>query len=52
MRHLKQVLPSFSPRQILLLLDELRREKKVHPEGLRSKARWYLGAEQSLESPV
>jgi len=52
MRHLKQVLPSFSPRQILLLLDELRREKKVHPEGLRSKARWYLGAEQSLEPPV
>ena len=49
MQHLKQVLPSFSRRQILHLLDELRHEKKVRRVGLRSLARWHLGAEENLE---
>jgi ATP-dependent DNA helicase RecG len=40
-KELEQVLPALTRRQVLLLLQELRTEKKIHPEGERRGARWH-----------
>jgi hypothetical protein len=45
MKEFEEVLPSLSRRQILGILQELRSEGKIHPEGQRRGARWKLGAE-------
>jgi ATP-dependent DNA helicase RecG len=45
MKDFEQVLPALSRRQILLLLQELRQEGKIHPEGQRRTARWRPGPE-------
>jgi ATP-dependent DNA helicase RecG len=47
-KELEQVLPALTRRQILLLLQELRTEKKIHPEGERRGARWYPGSEMEI----
>jgi ATP-dependent DNA helicase RecG len=39
---LTQVLPNLSPRQVKLLMDELREEGKAHLQGERKTARWFL----------
>lgn len=39
---LAQVLPSLTPRQVKLLMDELRAEGRVELRGERKKARWFL----------
>jgi ATP-dependent DNA helicase RecG len=48
MKELEEVLPALSRRQILSLLQQLRGEGKVHPEGERRGARWRPGAEEKL----
>jgi ATP-dependent DNA helicase RecG len=47
-KELEQVLPALTRRQVLLLLQELRTEKKIHPEGERRGARWYSGSEVEI----
>jgi ATP-dependent DNA helicase RecG len=44
MREFEQVLPAVTRRQILLLLQELRAEGQIHPEGARRGTRWQAGA--------
>jgi ATP-dependent DNA helicase RecG len=46
MKEFEEVLPALSRRQILGLLQELRGEGKIHPEGERRGARWRPGAEE------
>lgn len=41
---LRQVLPSLTPSQVQGLLQELRREGRVHPVGLAKAGRWFPGA--------
>ena len=48
MKELEQVLPARTRRQVLLLLQELRTEKKIHPEGERRGARWHPGSEVEI----
>ena len=48
MKEFEEVLPALSRRQIIGLLQELRGEGKIHPEGERRGARWRLGAEEKL----
>jgi ATP-dependent DNA helicase RecG len=48
MKEFEEVLPALSRRQIIGLLQELRGEGKIHPEGERRGARWKLGAEEKL----
>jgi ATP-dependent DNA helicase RecG len=40
-KELEQVLPALTRRQVLLLLQDLKTEKKIHPEGERRGARWH-----------
>lgn len=44
---LSQVLPSLSRRQIQGLMEELKREKRIHVVGKTKAARWYPGAPRS-----
>ncbi len=48
MKEFEEVLPALSRRQILGLLQDLRLEGKIHPEGKRRGARWQLGTEGKL----
>jgi ATP-dependent DNA helicase RecG len=48
MKEFEEVLPALSRRQIIGLLQELRGEGKIHPEGERRGARWKLGTEEKL----
>ncbi len=48
MKEFEEVLPALSRRQILGLLQELRGEGRIHPEGERRGARWLLGVEAKL----
>ena len=47
-KELEQVLPALTRRQVLLLLQELRTEKKIHPEGERRGARWHPGSDVEI----
>ena len=42
LKELQQVLPGHSPRQIQLLLDELRSDGKVEPKGKGKGAAWHI----------
>jgi ATP-dependent DNA helicase RecG len=44
----EQVLPALSRRQVLDLLQELRSENRIHPEGRRRGSRWWPGGEAEL----
>jgi ATP-dependent DNA helicase RecG len=48
MKEFEEVLPALSRRQILGLLQDLRGEGRIHPEGERRGSRWRLGAEEKL----
>ena len=48
MKEFEEVLPAISRRQIFGLLQELRLEGKIRPEGERRGARWQLGPEGKL----
>jgi ATP-dependent DNA helicase RecG len=48
MKEFEEVLPALSRRQILGLLQELRDEGKIHPEGQRRGARWRPGSGEKL----
>lgn len=48
MKEFEEVLPALSRRQILGLLQELRGEGRIHPEGERRGARWLPGTEGKL----
>ena len=48
MKEFEEVLPALSRRQILSLLQQLRAEGRIHPEGERRGAHWKPGAEEKL----
>ena len=48
MKEFEQVLPALSRRQIIGLVQELRGEGRIHPEGERRGARWRPGPEEKL----
>jgi aspartyl-tRNA(Asn)/glutamyl-tRNA(Gln) amidotransferase subunit B len=50
LKELLQVLPSRTRDQVRGLLDELRRENRVHPKGERRGARWCFGGKSDLGS--
>ncbi|MBK9166731.1 MAG: putative DNA binding domain-containing protein [Bryobacterales bacterium] len=43
MKEFEQVLPALSRRQIKVLIQELRTEEKIRPEGERRGTKWYPG---------
>ncbi len=47
--HLRQVLPALADRQIKLLLDQLKNERRIHVHGMRRWARWHVSAATSIE---
>ena len=47
LQDLMDVLPSITGGQVRTLLEELRKDQKAHPKGLKRGTSWYPGAETS-----
>jgi ATP-dependent DNA helicase RecG len=45
LQDLMDVLPSMTRGQVRTLLEELRKDQRAHPKGVKRGARWYPGAE-------